>query len=160
MGGGLLPGVGDRMTGLAPLKVGFTGTRHGMSRAQCGAVADLLFVELAPVCELHHGDCVGADADADLIAHAQGIATVVHPPYLPAYRAWSKNAAEYRPPKDYLSRDVDIVDETDVLIAAPYRETERGGTWFTVRYARQQNRPLAIVYRSGFVTWERLGNVR
>jgi len=131
-----------------------------MSRAQLAAVADLLTIDLAPVCELHHGDCLGSDNEAHMTAAALEIATVIHPPVNPAYRAWCSRAAEYRPPKDYLDRNADIVDETDVLIAAPYAETNTGGTWFTVRYARDKGRPLAIVYRSGWVTWERLGEVR
>ena len=136
-----------------------------MSEAQRAAVADLLAIDLKPVGELHHGDCVGADAQAHAIAGNLSIAVIVHPPINPALRSWASKAAEYRPPKEYLSRNVDIVDESDVLIAAPYREDDvlslgGGGTWFTVRYARQLCKPIAIVYRSGFTRWERIGDIR
>jgi hypothetical protein len=131
-----------------------------MSKAQRAAVSDLLFIDLCPVGELHHGDCVGADKQSHGIAHNLSIPVVVHPPINAQLRAWCAPAAEYRPPKEYLSRNVDIVDETDALIAAPYQEDEIGGTWFTVRYARQQGKPIAIVYRSGLVRWERMADIR
>lgn len=40
-------------------RLGFTGTRRGMTDAQKTRVAQ----ESAPFAEVHHGDCVGADAD-------------------------------------------------------------------------------------------------
>jgi len=146
---------------LASLKVGFSGTRSGMSKAQRMSVADLLFIDLCPVGEIHHGDCVGADKQSHAIAGNLDIPVVVHPPLNPQLRAWCAPAAEYRPPKEYLSRNGDMVDETDAMIAGPYREDEAiGGTWFTVRYARQQGKPIAVVYRSGFVRWERMADIR
>ena len=47
------------------------------------------------------------------------------------------------------------MDETDVLLAAPAEMTEQasGGTWYTVRYARQQGKPVVIAWPDGSVTW-------
>ena len=54
-------------------------------------------------------------------------------------------------PKDYLERNHDIVDETDMLIATPGEEQEvqRSGTWATIRYARKQKRTILTIYPSG-----------
>jgi hypothetical protein len=37
------------------------------------------------------------------------------------------------------------------MIATPkgFTEEARGGTWFTIRYARSKNKPLIIVYPDG-----------
>lgn len=85
---------------------------------------------------LHHGDAIGADAEAHDIAIGLGCAIVVHPPAVETQRAF-KAAAEIRAAKPYLVRNKDIVRETALLIAAPAEPVEqlRSGTWSTVRYA-------------------------
>jgi nucleoside 2-deoxyribosyltransferase len=75
----------------------------------------------------------------------------VHPPANPRLRAWCI-AAEYRPPLAYLARDRAMVDEADILIAAPRRSAEEAnsGTWYTINYAARVGRPVIIVYPSGY----------
>ena len=131
------------------MTVGFTGSRSGMTPEQREACATLLR-DLAPI-ELHHGDAVGADAEAHAIATAQGIRVVVHPPVNPAHRAFS-SAADVRDELEYMPRNRAIVDETDVLIAAPRlreEESRRSGTWRTIRYARSVGRPVTIISADG-----------
>lgn len=128
-------------------RVGFTGTQRGMSAQQKVTVANILnhFLEKEPV-ELHHGDCLGADDDADSIASSLGISRVVHPPSNSSKRAWCK-AEKVLPVKPYLERNHDIVDAVDVMIATPGEDIEqlRSGTWATIRYARKSGRELHVV---------------
>lgn len=132
------------------MKVGFTGTRFGMTEPQKAVLTVGLF-GMGIVTELHHGDCVGADEDAHKIALDMGILIVVHPPEEPLHRAFCKNAKEVLEQKPYLIRNQDIVDQTDLLIATPFFEYEevRGGTWFTVRYARLRKKRIVIAWPSG-----------
>jgi len=130
------------------MKVGFTGTRSGMTEAQRREVTALL-VRLETE-QLHHGDCIGADADAHAIARSLDIAVVLHPPSDPKARAFCEGAASEHPPKAYLTRNKAIVAETDVLIATPWGpEQRRSGTWATIRHARTLERPCYVVMRDG-----------
>ncbi len=56
-----------------------------------------------------------------------------------------------------MRRNADIVRESNIMIAAPFEETEqeRGGTWRTIGMARKAKKPLAIVWRDGRVEKER-----
>lgn len=95
---------------------------------------------------LHHGDAIGADAEAHDIAVELGIAVVIHPPANDKQRAF-KSAPDIRPPRPYLDRNRDIVRETTLLIAAPAEAAEqlRSGTWSTVRYARRLGRRIVVL---------------
>lgn len=136
--------------------VGFTGTQHGMTWLQWHKLSQML-IEFN-VAELHHGDCVGADHDAHRIATVNPtlIHIHVHPPSNPTKRAFS----EIRPQIDtrhrerpYITRNRDIVDATEALIATPAEPTEqtRSGTWSTIRYARKRGKPVYIINPDGSV---------
>lgn len=128
------------------MKVGFTGTRKGMSPRQRRQLAAILHA----VTEIHHGDCVGADEQAHELAVEAGIRRVVHPPSNPGKRAWCgiDDGSTVLPAKPYLARNRDIVDACDVLMAAPYGPEEvRSGTWSTVRYARKIGKATRILER-------------
>lgn len=124
--------------------IGFTGTQQGLTPLQLDTIYQLLNKH-RPV-EFHHGDCIGADHQAHLIAKELGIKIVVHPPDNPKARAYCKTA-HIMPEKPYLERNHNIVDCSDLIIAAPksQREQLRSGTWATVRYARKQQKELIIV---------------
>jgi hypothetical protein len=129
------------------MKIGFTGTRDGMTPKQKQQVQAIL--SGCRGAEFHHGDCVGADIEAEAIALACGFIIVVHPPTSRQFRAMSKQPA--LAPRDYLTRNRDIVAATNILIATPkeVREMERGGTWSTWRFAKQQGKPTTLIFPNG-----------
>jgi hypothetical protein len=131
------------------MKIGFSGTRKGLSHKQTMEFIRLL-IERRPD-EFHHGDCVGADQEAHDIVRAMlpGCVIVKHPPLKTYHVAHCKVDAE-RVPKAYLARNHDIVDETDILVACPFEKQEPankkgGGTWSTIRYAKKKMKELTIL---------------
>lgn len=129
-------------------RVGFTGTRHGMTTHQRPVVAELI-----RGCDwLHHGDCDGSDREAHYIATALGIKTAAHPPSNLKLRAQC-GATFIHQPKGYLQRDRDIVNATVRMIATPHgmEEEERSGTWYTIRYAQSVGKPVMIVFPDGSI---------
>lgn len=134
------------------MKLGFTGTRRGMQPAQRRAVFTAI-VERVPILEFHHGDCIGADAEANECALMAGAAVYQHPSTART-RAYSPGATWMAEPKAPTERDRDIVDSVELLIAAPrmFIEELRSGTWTTIRYARKKRVPLLIVWPDGTST--------
>ena len=131
------------------MRVGFTGTREGMTDQQRATVLRLLSKELLDAEWLHHGDCIGADHQAGQIAIFCGVKQHAHPPTSDRLRAWTL-ADRTDKPLPYLERNRAIVDATDILIAAPRGpEEQRSGTWSTVRYARKVGKPVIIVWPDG-----------
>jgi hypothetical protein len=141
--------------------IGFTGTRAGMTPEQQTRVS-LLLLELGAT-DLDHGDCIGADDQADQIGRELGLGIFIHPPTNPKLRAWCNT----RPHGEitvleefpFLVRNQHIADAGDEVVAAPKEMTEerRSGTWWTVRYARGKRRPVHIVWPNGAVTTEKGG---
>ena len=105
-------------------------------------------VKAGGLLEFHHGDCVGADAEAHAIADENNAYIVVHPPSNPKSRAFVEGYGVRLLPRPYLERNHAIVDSTDLLIATPKQtfEVRRSGTWATVRYARDIGRAITILY--------------
>jgi hypothetical protein len=139
------------------MRVGFTGTRRGLTRAQDAALQDVLrFLE--DVQEAHHGDCQGADERFHFLVKGIHplVRRVLHPPLETAARAFCV-AEEHRPPLTYLARNRAIVealvDPEDVLVACPNEPAEqrRSGTWGTVRYARSMGKRVLLVLPRGLV---------
>lgn len=118
------------------IRVGFTGTRQGMTDEQKAAL-DRLFSELEhDAVEFHHGDCIGADEEAHELAENYDFTIEIHPPDDDSKRAFCYTLVIHEP-KPYLERNRHIVDATEVLVACPNgQEQLRSGTWSTVRYAR------------------------
>jgi len=137
------------------MKIGFTGTQKGLTQLQVKRLRELL-VTPSSGSELHHGDCVGADAEVAQLAWGFCYKIVCHPPVKRSKRAFV-NAHEFREPQEYLARNRSIVDESEIVIACPRSLSEelRSGTWATIRYARNVQRPLAIVWPNGDVEFER-----
>ena len=137
------------------MKLAFTGTQTGATAKQGAALSKFFGKYL--VNEFHHGDCVGADAQAHSIAcswHTKNI--IIHPPIKTAKRAYCEKLYTFDEkfttivilkPKDYLVRNKDIVDACNVLIACPKTMTEelRSGTWSTIRYARKTGKKVIIL---------------
>lgn len=135
------------------MKVGFTGTQRGLTKAQTFKLAGILHrLNMKNMEEFHHGDCVGADAKAhDLVAALdRKVKIVIHPPIKSAKRAF-KTGDEECEAKEYLDRNQDIVDACHVLMACPgeKEEQQRSGTWATVRRAKKARRYIWFVYPDG-----------
>lgn len=128
------------------MQIGFTGTREGMSDRQQAALNMLL--DNFPGTEFHHGDCIGADSQAAKIANSCGHEVHAHPCDLPFMRGDNKAHVTYetKPPLD---RNRDIVNNCDLLIAAPksLSPSASGGTWYTIRYAGSVGKPVVILER-------------
>lgn len=77
------------------MRIGFTGTRRGMTEAQGLTLRALLATQHAT--EFHNGDCIGADAEAHDIAVAMGCEVVIHPPIIDAERAWKRSERMCQP---------------------------------------------------------------
>jgi hypothetical protein len=130
--------------------IGFTGTREGMQNIQKSVVSDLLLHRFPAW--LHHGVCVGADEQVHRIAINLGIFVAGHPPTNQRYRAWLPHFDKLYPEQEYLTRNHEIVDACDELIATPANDEEhspRSGTWATIRYARRKGKMVTIVHADG-----------
>lgn len=137
-----------RLVPLTETHVGFTGTRKGMTRDQKRRLL-LLFEEITNKSRhvvFHHGDCVGADAEAHHLARKFPFKIVGHPPINDKFRAFC-DFDEVREEKDYLDRNRDIVDESMYVIGAPAEPEQqlRSGTWSTIRYAEKCGKLWVIV---------------
>ena len=136
------------------LKIGFTGTRNGMTSKQEEEFEKL--IKAKDFEEFHHGMCVGSDEVAhNLIEQDKtGVRIIGHPP------VWSGSVAtlpchSLMPEYTYTRRNKNIVDATDYLIATPDdKERPGSGTWVTVRYARKQCKRIYIIHKNGRVSVE------
>lgn len=137
--------------------VGFTGTRVGMSDLQRGAVER--FLRAWHVMAFVHGDCVGADDEADAIAFSLGLARVLRPCTIEALRAHGErrggHVLKVYAPEAPLVRNEKIVGDAHMMLAAPNGpEVKRSGTWATIRRARTLKKHLVIVFPSGQIRHE------
>jgi len=134
------------------MKVGFTGTARGVTKAQGFMLAKILYkLSQKGMTEFHHGDCIGADERAhSLVETLPGIKIIIHPPLDDGKRAFCKGH-EAREPDEYLTRDGNIVNETQMLVATPGEKEEvlRSGTWATVRRAQKAKKPIWFVFPDG-----------
>jgi hypothetical protein len=129
------------------MKIGFTGTRFGMTDKQKEVIMTLRPLDI----ELHHGDCIGADFDMHQIAKTVKVnKIVIHPPVDEELRAFCTGDL-LLPPKTHLARNRDIVHDTDLLIATPFgmEHQTHGGTWYTIDYALKLNKWIIIVFLDG-----------
>jgi len=142
------------------MKIGFTGTRNGMTPEQCQAFTAIIS-ELPTFTEFHHGDCIGADDDAADMVHelrqdAEDGDTwdiICHPPVDETHRAFNKHADQTLPAKPYLARNRDIVDATELLIGCSGVATwqNHGGTFYTMDYAIKRGKPVKVIWLDGTV---------
>jgi len=137
------------------MSVGFTGTQFGLTSRQKSTLKHVLEKLREDESKLRHGDCVGADTDANTIARVLGFKTVSHPPINEKKRAFCE-VDEILPAKEYLERNQDIVNCSKLLIACPRgaREIMRSGTWATVRRARKVNKDIILIYFDGSIKRE------
>lgn len=136
------------------MKVGFTGTRNGMTSKQREAFASIK--ESARWIEFHHGGCQGADVQAARIVDSfvDDAKIVCHPgPDDDPCRTDSGVDDEVLAGKTHFARNRDIVNGCDVLIGCPGVATwqQRGGTFFTMDYAIKHGKPVKVIWPDGRV---------
>ncbi len=140
------------------MRIGFTGTQKGLTEKQQIMLRGLIRIYSEgsnTLTEVHHGDCVGADAEFHEMmgvpgAETNDVSIIVHPPEDDKKRAFCEGGTILEP-KPYLERNHDIVDSCDILIACPPSGEEiiRSGTWATVRYARKMGKEVTIIPPDG-----------
>jgi len=130
------------------MKLGMSGNRSGITKNAKNTL--LRFFEDNEIDEVHHGDCVGSDKDFHDVCATKEFKIVIHPPKNNKMRA-NCISEHILPAKDYLDRNHDIVDFTDMLVAFPSSETEeiRSGTWATIRYAKKKNKKILLIFPDG-----------
>lgn len=148
------------------MKIGFTGTRNPITAAQQTAIRELLYCNQGNHWEFHHGACKGADSYAAIEAYALNYHTVAHPGKSAngGDNEWLcpialEHSCEVRETKQHFARNRDIVNESQMLIACPqHREpitkATRGGTAYTICYARDHGKPIFIVWPNGEIVKE------
>jgi hypothetical protein len=137
------------------VRIGFTGTRNGMTAKQLRNVKALLHHYNRGALWFHHGDCVGADAEAHALAYDLGYWIKIHPPTNSEHQAHCFGTEEALP-QPYMKRNKEIVAEVNVMIAAPPtdEELDHGGTWRTIGLARKAKRHLFVCLPNGEVKEE------
>lgn len=144
--------------------LGFTGTREEPTEAQKTMLREFILHDATEeITQFHHGCCKGSDATAHLVFKEwfgdQSDKITLHPPdktiYEMEYTDWEYANCIWWRRKDYLARDRDIVECVDRVFAFAKEFTDiktvRSGTWYTVRYAITQNKPVDVCYPSGKV---------
>jgi hypothetical protein len=154
------------------LHIGFTGTKRGLTEPQRDSLLSFLAMQRDEMersvqkaglefrAVLHHGDCVGADAQAHRVAYLTGWEMALHPGKDSSgespYRAWCADNGppdavyESYDPLFYAERNLHIVSAGTMLIACPDGpERQRSGTWSTVRAAIRMGRPVVVIPPDG-----------
>lgn len=131
--------------------IGFTGTREGMTVAQTNALIQAILDLGGDYREAHHGDCVGADRQFDQICRELLFDLIVaHPPKDDKLRAYC-DADIILPVKDYSDRNQDIVNASTYVIGAPLDNSQKGGTWQTIKMAQKKGNLYKVVFPDGTV---------
>lgn len=138
-----------------PFAIGVTGTSKRLMAIQRVNILEALQF-WRPLGEwMHNGLCVEAD---DFFAKTwRQIDGKIHghPGNTPRMRCgFVPDVCE--DPKPNLERNIDIVNASAALIAAPFENAEinRSGTWHTIRKARKCRRAITIIYPDGRVIRE------
>jgi hypothetical protein len=140
-----------------PVNVGVTATQDGLTPEQKARFEEIL-AELRAKYQriwVHHGDCEGGDKQIDAIARKVGCGVVIHPPKDPKKRAFCAQSHDVVwEPQDYMVRNQDIVDESDLMLSGPKTfvcpTNLRGqGTWSTTKRAEKAKKPLTIILPDG-----------
>lgn len=132
--------------------IGFTGTRYGMSANQLQSFRLIMEELIDKTIEFHHGCCIGADIEAacivaELTRYRTESIIIEHPPIKNAWLQVERPRARFtHSAKDYYARNIFIVKSCNLLIAAPRSlDNQSGGTWYTIKYAQEKNKPTIIL---------------
>jgi len=135
------------------MKLGFSGTRHGMTQRQRNVFTNYIKRERPTI--LDHGGCIGGDAQAHAITrYVLRLACLVN--VWPTDGEWCARIPEsegvvVHDPMPPLDRNRVIVNRVDVMFIAPLTAFEqiRSGTWATYRYARTVGRQVIVCTPEG-----------
>ncbi len=133
----------------------FSGTRKGMTAAQRRTLRARFMAPPVPdrprVERFHHGKRIGADEDFHDIAMSARIPVETWPGHIPELRAPCLGAEIEHEPMDCIARNHAFVDRCQGLVLAPsgHKEARQSGTWATARYAREQGKPVYVVWPDG-----------
>ncbi|NIT77309.1 MAG: hypothetical protein GWN58_22920 [Anaerolineae bacterium] len=120
-------------------KLGFTGTRNGLSENQRAWLA--MELQCNPPDKAAHGDCVGADADFHSLVRLYAPKCEIHiwPSLFEKLRAHCHGDVMYEPGKAG-ERDKLIVKFATHFVGCPPTDFEvvRSGSWQTLRMARNR----------------------
>ena len=149
------------MKSIIPVHLAFTGTRNGMTPEQEQSIHDFLVENNQTLKSYCHGGCVGADEDFHNMVLNENSNSIVAVYYVPGPLSFiTKDFIEsassnilLREKKGHLSRNREIVDKANYLIGCPPTAfpTRRGGTWYTLRYAKKTNCAGTIFYPHGTI---------
>lgn len=134
------------------MKIGFTGTRIGMTDWQRRAFLRLLEhysrqdIHLDGI-EILHGCCVGSDAQVHELALKVGCPVHGYPADHPLRDLTLDGFATLAEPAAPLDRNRVIVERSDLMIAAPASGNIRGGTWRTIRLAVELGKLVHVLGR-------------
>jgi len=109
-----------------------------------------IFSDIVSV-EFHHGDCIGADTDAhNIYKEVSSGKIIIHPPINEIKRSFCEDGVVLES-KEYLARNHDIVDASNIMIACPSSKIEqvRSGTWATIGYSKKKNKKIYIIFPDG-----------
>ena len=129
------------------MKIGFTGTRKGLTQSQKLKLIETL--EKLHPSHVYHGDCIGADTEFHNICEDLAYTISICPPTDTKLRSFlqpTENGIVFKE-KPYLSRNKDIVDFSDIVIVCPETKEEklRSGTWSTWRYAKKKEKQIILI---------------
>lgn len=129
--------------------LGYSATRHDFTAWQTRMVTHLLAgYRLKGFTDFHHGDCVGGDLFAALIAYGLGYTVHCHPPENPVLRGWAPSHIVY-PSLSYLQRNAVIANSAHEGLGVPNTEhmidDTRSGTWMTIRRFDARNIPHWVI---------------
>jgi hypothetical protein len=133
------------------IKIGFTGTRSGMSKKQEKETLEILDKHNDNIDVTIHGGCVGADMDFHTLCEAY--VRWVYPghfnnrPFDTTYRGEYEDADFIADSETHFKRNRAIVDDSDLMIATPYNNNQKGGTWYTINYAKKVGKKVIILDR-------------
>lgn len=139
--------------------LGFTGTREGFTIPQ-GQMVQAVLTRMQPK-RVVHGGAAGADTEFHDMTRLMlpNTEVVVRPARAGTWANLADGMVTVHPPRLPLDRNVDIVADSDVLVATPkdMAEERRSGTWATVRHARREGKRIVVVWPDGTVSRERGG---
>jgi len=140
------------------MKIGFSGTRRGMSNHQIRTLTEWMEANADIVAEFHHGMCVGADTEAHGIVRAMlsDVEIHGHPGFEPTHPMVAKELIDevdvLHGQDKPMDRNRVIADTVDMMLFAPdYPETRRSGTWATFRYCRKKSYGVVMIPKGTYV---------